>query len=68
MFFRRRTFKITTKVANSGIELAEQVDLIITSLPSLKVSAEVMEAEDGVLQGLSENKIWLEMSTTMKLR
>ena len=52
------------KVANSGKELAEQVDLIITSLPSLKVSAEVMEAEDGVLQGLCENKIWLEMSTT----
>jgi 3-hydroxyisobutyrate dehydrogenase len=52
------------KVANSGRELAKQVDLIITSLPSLKVSAEVMEAEDGVLEGLSENKIWLEMSTT----
>jgi len=52
------------KVASSGKELAEQVDLIITSLPSLKVSAEVMEAENGVLEGLSENKIWLEMSTT----
>ena len=52
------------KVANSGRELAKQVDLIITSLPSLKVSAEVMEAENGVLEGLSENKIWLEMSTT----
>ncbi len=52
------------KVTNSGKELAEQVDLIITSLPSLKVSAEVMEAEDGVIEGLSENKIWLEMSTT----
>ena len=52
------------KVANSGRELAKQVDLIITSLPSLKVSTEVMEAEDGVLEGLSENKIWLEMSTT----
>ena len=52
------------KVANSGKELAEQVDLIITSLPSLKVSAEVMEGEKGVLKGLSENKIWLEMSTT----
>jgi len=52
------------KVANSGKELAEQVDLVITSLPSLKVSAEVMEAEDGVLEGLSQNKIWLEMSTT----
>ena len=52
------------KVANSGKELAEQVDLVITSLPSLKVSAEVMEAENGVLEGLSQNKIWLEMSTT----
>ena len=52
------------KVAYSGKELAEQVDLIITSLPSLKVSAEVMEAENGVIEGLSENKIWLEMSTT----
>ena len=52
------------KVANSGRELAKQVDLIITSLPSLKVSAEVMEAENGVLEGLSDNKIWLEMSTT----
>ena len=23
-----------------------------------------MEAEDGIINGLSENKIWLEMSTT----
>ena len=52
------------KVANSAKELAEQVDLIITCLPSPKICAEVMEAEDGVISGLSENKIWLEMSTT----
>ena len=52
------------KIANSAKELAEQTDLIITSLPSPEVSAEVMEAEDGILNGLSENKIWLEMSTT----
>ena len=52
------------KIANSPKELAEQVDLIITSLPSPEVSAEVMEAEDGIINGLSENKIWLEMSTT----
>jgi 3-hydroxyisobutyrate dehydrogenase len=51
-------------VANSAKELAEQVDLIITCLPSPKICAEVMEAEDGVINGLSENKIWLEMSTT----
>jgi 3-hydroxyisobutyrate dehydrogenase len=51
-------------VANSAKELAEQVDLIITCLPSPKICAEVMEAEDGVISGLTENKIWLEMSTT----
>ena len=52
------------KIAKSPKELAEQTDLIITSLPSPEVSAEVMESEDGILNGLSENKIWLEMSTT----
>ena len=52
------------KVAKSPKQLAEQSDLIITSLPSPEVSAEVMEADDGILNGLSENKIWLEMSTT----
>ena len=52
------------KVVNSPKELAEQTDLIITSLPSPEVSAQVMEANDGIINGLSENKIWLEMSTT----
>ena len=52
------------KVANSAKELATQVDLIITCLPSTKICAEVMESHNGVISGLSENKIWLEMSTT----
>tara|TARA_B100001029_G_scaffold8859_1_gene6204 strand:- start:1292 stop:2233 length:942 start_codon:yes stop_codon:yes gene_type:complete len=52
------------KVANTPKELTEKVDLIITSLPSPKICAEVMEGENGILEGLSENKIWLEMSTT----
>ena len=52
------------KVVHSAKELAEQVDLIITCLPSPKICAEVMEGEDGVINGLSENKIWLDMSTT----
>ena len=56
--------KLGAKSAKSPKELAEKSDLIITSLPSPEVSAEVMENEDGVLNGLSENKIWLEMSTT----
>ena len=52
------------KVAKSPKELAEQTDLIITSLPSPEVSSQVMEANDGIINGLSKNKIWLEMSTT----
>ena len=56
--------KLGAKVTKSPKELAEQTDLIITSLPSPEVSVEVMESEDGILNGLSENKIWLEMSTT----
>ena len=56
--------ELGAKIAKSSKELAEQSDLIITSLPSPEVSAEVMENEDGVLNGLSQNKIWLEMSTT----
>ena len=52
------------KVANSAKELAEQVDLIITCLPSPEICNEVMSGENGIINGLSENKIWLEMSTT----
>ena len=51
--------------ANSPKELAEQVDIVITCLPSPVASAQVLEAEDGVIAGLSEGKVWLEMSTTI---
>ena len=48
------------KVAKTNKELAEKVDLVITCLPFPKVCAEVMEAEDGIINGLSKNKIWFE--------
>ena len=44
--------------------LATHCDIIITCLPSPAACATVMEAEDGVISGLSAGKIWLEMSTT----
>ena len=44
--------------------LAEAVDLVITCLPSPAASAAVLEADDGVLAGLSAGKVWAEMSTT----
>ena len=52
------------KWANSPKEMAQACDIIITCLPSPSVSAAVMEAEDGVLAGLTKGKIWVEMSTT----
>ena len=50
--------------ADSPKELAEKVDLVITCLPSPAACALVMEGEDGLIHGLKEGKIWLEMSTT----
>ncbi len=44
--------------------MAQACDLVITCLPSPAISAAVMEAEDGILTGLSAGKIWAEMSTT----
>ncbi|MGC6485167.1 MAG: NAD(P)-dependent oxidoreductase [Candidatus Puniceispirillales bacterium] len=44
--------------------MAEACDLVITCLPSPAACATVMEADDGLLKGLSAGKIWAEMSTT----
>jgi len=52
------------KSANSPKEMAEHCDVIITCLPSPTACSQVMEADDGVLAGISRRKIWLEMSTT----
>ena len=51
-------------VAQSPKEIAETCEIIITCLPSPSASASVMEDADGILAGLSEGKIWIEMSTT----
>lgn len=54
------------KWANSPREMAENVDVLITCLPSPAASAMVMEAEEGALAGMGAGKIWAEMSTTDK--
>lgn len=54
------------KWADSPREMAQDVDVVITCLPSPAASAAVMEAEDGILAGLAPGKIWAEMSTTDK--
>ena len=50
--------------AVSPKSLAEHCDAVITCLPSPEVCAHVMESANGVLAGLSAEKLWLEMSTT----
>ena len=52
------------RFAESGKALAQDCEVIITCLPSPAASAEVMESEDGVLAGLCEGKIWMEMSSS----
>jgi len=50
--------------ADSPKEMAQACEAVITCLPSPAASAAVMEEGDGLLQGLSDGKIWMEMSTT----
>ncbi len=52
------------KAADSPRSMAESCDVVITCLPSPAASAAVMEAEDGILAGMTPGKIWAEMSTT----
>ena len=50
--------------ADSGRALAAASEVVITCLPSPAVSAQVLEEADGILEGLAEGSIWMEMSTT----
>ncbi len=52
------------KWAHTPKQLAQSVEMVITCLPSPKTCAQVMEGDEGVLQGLGEGQIWAEMSTT----
>ena len=50
--------------ANAPAEMMHAADAVVTCLPSPAASAAVLEAPDGLLAGMSEGKIWMEMSTT----
>ncbi len=52
------------KAAASPKEMAEQVDILITCLPSPAATAAVAEGPDGFLQALRPGQTWMEMSTT----
>jgi len=48
----------------SPATMTEQVDMMITCLPSPAISAAVLEADDGILSTLRPGQLWAEMSTT----
>jgi 3-hydroxyisobutyrate dehydrogenase len=50
--------------ADSPKQMAEMCDVVITCLPSPKACSDVLEGANGVIEGLSEGKVWMEMSTT----
>jgi len=52
------------KWGESPAAMTEQVDLMITCLPSPAISAAVLEADDGILSVLKPGQMWAEMSTT----
>lgn len=56
--------EVGAQSASSAAELARACDVVITCLPSPAVVAEVMEGPEGVLAGLGEGDVWVEMSTT----
>jgi 3-hydroxyisobutyrate dehydrogenase len=60
----RKLTSLGAKAADTPRQLASEVDLVITCLPSPAACREVMETPDGVLAGVTPGKIWLEMSTT----
>jgi len=59
-YFKSNGVKISNTVGN----LVKKADVIITCLPSPKICSEVVLNEDGILNNISKDKIWIEMSTT----
>ena len=50
--------------ASSPAEVAQRCEMVITCLPSPGACAEVVEGANGLLDGLREGSVWVEMSTT----
>ncbi|MFK7890411.1 MAG: NAD(P)-dependent oxidoreductase [Granulosicoccus sp.] len=50
--------------SESASAIARDCDVVITCLPSPAASASVMEDDAGILEGITSDTIWVEMSTT----
>jgi 3-hydroxyisobutyrate dehydrogenase-like beta-hydroxyacid dehydrogenase len=44
-------------------ELAESVDIVITSIPNDDVLREIASGDDGIMAGLEARKVWVDVST-----
>ena len=44
-------------------ELAEAADVVLSSLPDDDVLEQVASGPDGILTGLSKDKVWIDLST-----
>ncbi len=52
------------KIGETPAQMMRDCDIVITCLPHPKISAAIVEGPDGLLEGVTAGKIWLEMSTT----
>ena len=52
------------KWVNSPKEMADSCNICITCLPSPEAVSRALEGKEGLLEGLSAGKLWIEMSTT----
>jgi 3-hydroxyisobutyrate dehydrogenase-like beta-hydroxyacid dehydrogenase len=49
--------------ADTPRQLAEAVDVVMTSLPNEEIVGSVAEGSDGIIAGLSDGKVWADLST-----
>jgi 3-hydroxyisobutyrate dehydrogenase len=61
-----RVVALGAAAASSPGEVADEVDVVITCLPSPAISSEVVAGSDGVFSRFREGGTWIEMSTTDK--
>ena len=58
--FESNGFKVSTSIQN----IVNDTDIIITCLPSPQACADVLESENGIVENIQKDQIWIEMSTT----
>lgn len=56
------------KIASNPKEVARRADVVLLSLPNSDIVDHVVEGSDGVLEGLAEGKLLVDMSTSLPKR